>query len=144
MFGGCFDPEFAEDSTQFFRSVRSKKFIILVSETTQAEIVSAPTRFQNVLRSLPSKSIVHATVSEEIEGLAEAYISDGALTDSSYNDALHVATASVYHADLILSWNFRHLVNIDRIRQFNAVNLRKGYTIIDIRSPKELSYEEEV
>ena len=45
---------------------------------------------------------------------------------------------AIAHADLIVSWNFRHIVHFDKIRGFNAVNLQEGYPLIDIRSPKEV------
>ena len=81
--------------------------------------------------------------SDEADALAQAYVDAGALGKASLEDALHVATATVAGADLILSWNFRHLVNYDRIRRLNAVNLMNGYRPMDIRSPMEVGYEEE-
>ena len=56
-------------------------------------------------------------------------------------DALHVAAATVARADLILSWNFKHIVNYQRIRRFNGVNALEGYVAIEIRSPLELGDE---
>jgi hypothetical protein len=70
--------------------------------------------------------------------LCEAYLEAGVVTPQSSNDAHHVALATVARADVIVSWNFRHIVHLDRIRRFNAVNLRDGYPLIDIRSPKEI------
>ena len=64
----------------------------------------------------------------------------GALGPAQRADALHVATATVAHADLILSWNFRHIVNFDRIHKFNAVNLMRGYAPIEIHSPLEMEH----
>ncbi len=144
MFGGCFDREFAKDSNRFFDNVRRGSYLVLLSAIVEAEIIAAPKKVQDAVRNLPKQSTEYLSVNEEIEGLANAYLAEGVLNDASYNDALHVATASVHHADVILSWNFRHLVNVEKIRRFNAVNLRKGYKPIDIRSPKELSYEEEI
>ncbi len=62
----------------------------------------------------------------------------------SRGDAIHVAAATVAGADLVLSWNFKHIVNYDRIHKYNAVNLLNGYRQIDIRSPMELTHGEEV
>jgi len=53
-------------------------------------------------------------------------------------DALHVPLATVSGSDVLVSWNFKHLVNLGRIRLFNAVNLEMGYHSIEIRSPKEV------
>ena len=70
--------------------------------------------------------------------LRDAYLAAGVVGPSSRNDAEHVALATVARADLIVSWNFKHLVHIDKIRGFNAVNLRDGYPTLEIRSPKEV------
>jgi hypothetical protein len=75
--------------------------------------------------------------------LAVSYIEAGILGNSSMADALHVVAATVARADLILSWNFKHIVNYDRIHKYNGVNYLKGYTPIEIHSPLEMSYENE-
>jgi len=71
--------------------------------------------------------------------LAQAYIDAGILSSSRMADAIHVAAATVARADLILSWNFRHIVNYDRIRKFNGVNALNGYPPIEIYSPLEVN-----
>ena len=58
------------------------------------------------------------------------------------NDMLHIAVATVADADIVVSWNFRHIVRFDKIRQFNAVNLVAGYTVIAIRSPLEVATDD--
>jgi hypothetical protein len=70
--------------------------------------------------------------------LAETYISEGALTNKSYNDALHIALATINNADVLASWNFKHIVNINRIRLYNSINLKLGYRLIEIRTPREI------
>jgi len=75
---------------------------------------------------------------EEIMDLANNYIEENILTEKSLNDAYHIAHATVNRIDILVSWNFRHIVNLNKIRLFNAVNLKLGYPVIDIRSPKEL------
>ena len=60
------------------------------------------------------------------------------MTLKSYNDALHVALATLNNADVLASWNFKHIVNLDRINLYNSINLRLGYKIIEIRSPREI------
>lgn len=70
--------------------------------------------------------------------LAEAYINEGALTNKSYNDALHIALATINVADVLASWNFKHIVNINRIRLYNSINLKLGYHMIEIRTPREI------
>jgi len=74
--------------------------------------------------------------------LASRYISEGALTAKLYSDAQHIAIATILKVDSLVSWNFRHMVNFFRIKQYNAINLKFGYQIIDIRTPKEVIYED--
>ena len=74
----------------------------------------------------------------ESEQLRDAYLAAGVVGPAAMNDAHHVALATVARADLIVSWNFRHIVHVEKIRRFNAVNLMEGYVTIDIRSPREV------
>lgn len=80
----------------------------------------------------------------ESKNLAQAYIDERILGTSSFNDAYHIALATVNRLDVLVSWNFKHIVNFDKIKLFNSVNMRLGYPIIDIRSPLEFTeYENE-
>ena len=122
----------------FFERVRRGEFVVLVSQVTLDEMADAPTQVQQVLQQLPDESVALVTADQEATALAEAYIAAGVLDKSSISDALHVATASVAGADLILSWNFRHIVNFDRIHKYNGVNALHGYPPIEIHSPMEM------
>ncbi len=141
VFGGTGDDEFAEVSNRFFARVRGGQFVVLVSELTYYELQKAPSSVQRVLEDLPGKSVEEIPIDEEVNALAQAYIDSGVLGDARKADALHVAAASVARADLILSWNFKHIVNFDRIRRFKGVNLQNGYPAIEIYSPLELGYD---
>ena len=85
------------------------------------------------------------TVLDESEGsvaLAQAYIAAGAIPSDYEDDARHIAIATVNDINAVVSWNFRHMVNIERKRRINSVNLREGCPLIDIVSPWEISHEE--
>ena len=140
VFGGIQDDEFAADSRRFFKRVHGGEFKLLLSTVTYDELQNAPAAVRRELDALPGESMEDIRINDDMQELAEAYISAGILGRSSEFDALHVAAATVADADLILSWNFRHIVNYDRIRKFNAVNLLNGYRTLDIRSPSELAY----
>ena len=60
------------------------------------------------------------------------------VTREYYEDALHIANATIKKVDVVASWNFKYLVNLARIRKYNAVNLTEGYSIIEIRTPREI------
>ena len=77
-------------------------------------------------------------MSPESELLRDRYLAAGVVGPASVDDAHHVALATIAHADLIVSWNFKHIVHFEKIRGFNAVNLREGYQTIEIHSPKEV------
>lgn len=72
--------------------------------------------------------------------LATTYVERGILTSNYFDDALHVALASVNAVELLVSWNFRHIVHFEKIRRFNAVNQELGYRTIEIRSPREVTH----
>ena len=76
--------------------------------------------------------------------LAEQYITAGVIGAAKRVDAQHIATATVHRVDVLVSWNFKHIVNLERIRGYNSVNLRNGYPLLEIRTPQEvLSYGED-
>ena len=143
VFGGVQDEEFAEATKRFFERVCRGGFRVLVSQVTADELTDAPAGVRAVLGELPPLSIERVTVENEALELAWSYIDAGALNSAHRADAIHVASATVARADLILSWNFKHIVNLDRIRKFNAVNLMKGYAQIEIRSPLEVECGDE-
>lgn len=74
----------------------------------------------------------------EGESLADIYLREGIFTETMRNDALHVATAVVTRQDILVSWNFRHLVNRLRRARINEVNLRHGYPTLEILAPPEV------
>lgn len=138
VFGGTQDEEFAGASRRFFEQVRHGEFAIVVSQITVDELAGAPATVQGVLRELPGESLDFVPASGEAMALAQAYLDANILGSSSLADALHVATATIAGADLILSWNFRHIVNFDRIHKYNGVNALRGYQPIEIHSPMEM------
>ena len=94
-----------------------------------------------MLRAVDTEDIEVIAITEEIEELADRYIESGALGGEMRADAQHVAAATFADVDVLASWNFRHLVNLSRIRRYNEVNRRMGYPGVDIRSPLELENE---
>ncbi len=139
VFGGTEDEEFAVASRRFFQRVRRGEFVVLVSQITLDELGGAPAKVQQVLVDLPEDGVLRVPAGEEALALAQAYLDAGILGSSSIADALHVAAATVSGADVILSWNFHHIVNYERIHKYNGVNALNGYPSIEIHSPMEMS-----
>ncbi|MBI5896256.1 MAG: PIN domain-containing protein [Desulfobacterales bacterium] len=143
VFGGTQDEEFSAESQNFFNQVQAGNFSVILSEQTLRELSRSPDSVQAVWQNLPAHSVENIPVDDEISELAYAYIVAKVLGAASIGDALHVAAATVAGADLILSWNFKHIVNFNRIRGFNSVNIRMGYRAMTILSPKEVGDEDE-
>ena len=91
-----------------------------------------------IYQEIPKQHRIPVGTSDEAMALAETYINEGALTNKSYNDALHIAIATLNNSDVLASWNFKHIVNLDRIRLYNSINMRLGYRLIEIRTPREI------
>jgi len=141
VFGGVCDEEFAEASRRFFNRVEKGEFVVLLSTHTLDELAPAPEQVMDFVRRLPQHCVETIVAGVEAEALAEAYLQAGALGKASRMDALHVASATIAGADLIVSWNFKHIVCYDRIQLFIGVNILRGYRTSDIRSPWEMSNE---
>ncbi|HKJ69188.1 MAG TPA: hypothetical protein VKA68_14615 [bacterium] len=138
VFGGCFDEEFSEISTQFFQEVSAGKYSLIVSDTTLTELDEAPEFVQNVFGRLSDEDFEFVYYNEEVKNLRDAYIDAGILTQIWQNDAEHIAQASVADVDVLVSWNFKHIVNFQKIKRFQAINLLHGYRQIQIYSPWEV------
>ena len=136
--GGCLDEEFAETSRKLFSMARDGRAVLLVSDLLLQELKDAPSEVPDLLSSLPPSAAEPIETTDEARGLGTEYVEAGVVGESSARDAFHVALATVAGADMIVSWNFKHIVHHDKIRGFHAVNLRTGYPMIGIYSPLEV------
>ena len=144
VFGGCFDAEFSDDSAAFFEMVRLGVYSILICDVVLEELEDAPERVRDLVMSLPEQAVEYITVSEEIIQLRNAYLDAGILGPKWTDDMTHVAAATVARADAIVSWNFKHIVRLDKMKAYNQANLLNGYGMLTIISPKEaLTYGDE-
>jgi len=138
VFGGVFDKEFEEVTLQLFERVKLGKIICVFSDLTETELVNAPKNIREYFRSLPSESTERAEINDEILTLASKYIEEKVVGQTSFDDCIHIATATICKVDILVSWNFKHIVNVYRIRGYNSINLRMNYPTLEIRSPKEI------
>jgi len=143
VIGGCLDDEFSTWSKLLFDEFRSGVKIAVVSDLTLQELDDAPEEVREILSELPSHAVEYVFLSAEAIALADAYIAQGVVTEKHLIDTQHIAIATIERVDVLVSWNFKQIVNLDRIRKFNAVNLMQGYQILEIRSPLEVLYEKE-
>ena len=138
VIGGCYDDEFKEWSNQLIDEFKSGLHIPVISELIQAEISSAPQEIQNVLRELLDCHCEILLETEESLELAQQYIASAILPKKFENDARHIAVATINNVNMLVSWNFRHIVHFEKIQQFNSVNIKEGYKTIEIYSPREV------
>lgn len=139
VLGGCFDPEFAEWSNGLIRDLQIGLFKPLLSQVTAAEVEDAPEPVQLLYAELLTLDPEMIEATENALELADAYQARNILTPKFYDDGLHIALAIIAEADVLVSWNFRHIVRFDKIRLFNAVNLEYGYKQLQIYSPREVT-----
>lgn len=137
VFGGYFDIEFEVASKLFFEEIEKGIKKPVISDLTYSEIQKAPKQVRELYNTIEDK-LTTIKVNSEIIALADAYIKAGALTKKSIEDAVHIASATIKKVDAIVSWNFKHIVNLNRIVIFNKVNIEMGYTVMEIRTPVEV------
>jgi predicted nucleic acid-binding protein len=138
VFGGCFDEEFQGASQKLFDAVLNGRVVALISDTLVGELVSAPKQVQNLLQRVIDSGCERITLSRETEQLQDAYLAAGVVTPQYADDALHVAHATLARADVIVSWNFKHLVNPSRVRAFNGVNIAQRYGQVIVMTPSDI------
>jgi hypothetical protein len=115
--------------------------MIVLSDETLRELSMAPPHVREIMDAVPASQIELVVVSDAVGQLAGHYIEEGVLPPRLLADATHVAAATFASVDFILSWNFRHLVNVHRILGYNAINEKNGHRPVMIVSPLEISDE---
>jgi len=143
VIGGCEDEEFSTVTRRLWAKFQTGEYVLVISDLTLQEVEGAPQGIRRHLENIPAGHQIQVRLSAEAQELADAYVVHGVVGPGSFVDALHVALATVSSVDVLVSWNFKHIVNLGRIRLFNAVNLEQGYGLVEIRTPKEVLYEEE-
>jgi predicted nucleic acid-binding protein len=144
VIGGVYDVEFDELTIQLFEKVKLGEIICIYSDLTIGELANAPKRVRDYFADLPNEHLEFVRMTDESLSLAKLYISEKVIDEINYDDCIHIALATITKADILVSWNFKHIVNVYRIRGYNSVNLRYGYSTLEIRSPKDIiSYEDE-
>ena len=142
VFGGCFDLEFEQWSRRLIEKFRTGQYTAVISEVSEFELKFAPDRVQQIIQDIPKTNLEIANLTEEAEELAKAYIQEKVVTPKSLADTQHIAIATVQQVDVLVSWNFKHIVNFDKIRLYNSVNLKYGYRTLEIRNPRDLTDED--
>jgi len=138
--GGFFDTEFEKETKMLFKRLENKEIIFVISELLREELKEAPENVRNLLDNYDENSLEKVMLTDEARNLADKYIADNVVGKTSLDDCRHIALATINRVDVLVSWNFRHIVNLTRIKGYNAVNLKNDYQILEIRNPKDLVY----
>lgn len=136
--GDYFDDEFKEATMKLFERLKNNEIVFVVSDLLDLELLNAPPRVRELLFNYPPDKFQRIELTEEAIQLADTYIFEKIVGKTSLEDCRHIALATINKVDVLASWNFKHIVNLDRIKGYNSVNLRLGYSMIEIRSPKDL------
>jgi predicted nucleic acid-binding protein len=138
VFGGYFDKEFEYWTKILFERIIEGRYKILYSKLTDSELANAPEKVKNLLFQIPENNIEVVEILEEAVELANKYVEEKVVGKSSMGDCIHIALATIFDADVLVSWNFKHIVNLNRIRGYNSINYRLGHKILEIRTPREI------
>ena len=142
VIAGCLDDEFSLESNQLMEAIKQEKFILLMSDIIVSELINASQSVKDILLSIPQRVIEVVKITPEVLQLRDAYINEGVVTSKSINDATDVAAATIARAAAIISWNFKHIVRLDKMKGYNQINLLNGYGILTIISPLEVTIDE--
>jgi hypothetical protein len=139
IIGGCLDQEFAVWSKGLLRDFQEGNFLLVVWTTVTAEVAATYEAVQTQYEDFLELNPEILQVTEQAIALAKAYEQRGILTPKYYTDGLHIAVATVAEVDVLVRWNFKHIVHFNKIRLFTALNLEMGYKPIQIYSPREVT-----
>ena len=142
VLGGCEDEEFRDASRRLMDAFVAGDLTLVLSDLTLRELEEAPDPVTRAVARVPEAHIELVSVSAEAEELADSYVQEDAIGAGMRADALHIALAAVARVDVVVSWNFKHIVNLKRLRAYNAVNLKRGYPLLEIRTPREVLGDE--
>ena len=144
VFGGYFKPEFELWTKILFDKIYKGDFKVILSRLTDIELIPAPERVRDLAIDLPETAIDFVDISDQALELANQYLKENVVGKTSRPDCIHIALATLHHADVLVSWNFKRIVNFHKIRGYNAVNYKFGHRILEIRTPREiLAYEDD-
>jgi hypothetical protein len=134
--GGYFDAIFEEDTRKLFEKFRNGDYLAVISTHTYAELDNgAPDNVKSNLETIFYEKI---DVTETMMNLTQKYMSENIVSEQYRSDALHIAIATISGVDVLVSWNLKHIVNLNKIKNFNSVNLKEGYNLLEIRTPSEV------
>lgn len=139
VLGGCFDKEFSAWSNGLIRDFRAGRLVPVLSDVTAAEVTEAPEPVRELHQEMLLLAGSVLPITPKVVELVAAYEARKILAARFGADMRHIALATIADVDALASWNFRHIVRLEKIRLFNAVNLESRYRALNILSPREVT-----
>ncbi|MCL2873695.1 MAG: PIN domain-containing protein [Defluviitaleaceae bacterium] len=132
-------PDKMSDTLALWKYIISDEYYAVISEVTARELMNAPEPKRSIIADyLNQANFKMLSVTSEVNELAQEIIRRGILTLKSFDDCMHIATAILSNCDIIVSWNFKHLVNIKTINGVREIVVSRYYKPIDIYTPTVL------
>jgi predicted nucleic acid-binding protein len=133
-----------QDTVELWEDIKAGRFEVFLSDITLEEIGRCPEKKLEIITNyLSDIDYVVISSNDEIDEVAQKIIDMGILKPKSYDDCMHIASAVVGGCDIIVSWNFKHIVNIKTINGVRAITSLQGYKSIDIVAPSSMLIERE-
>jgi len=143
VIGGYFDEEFKDATRELFKRFENNEITFVVSDLLDLELIGAPKNVRELPYKFSADKFERVELTDKAVILANTYITEKVVGKTSLEDCRHIAIATINKVDVLASWNFKHIVNLDRIKGYNSVNYRLGYPMLEIRSPKDLIHYED-
>jgi predicted nucleic acid-binding protein len=119
--GGYFDKEFQEETMRLYNWFEENDVVFVISDLLDLELLNAPEKVKNSLNMFDSKKFERINLNQESISLANEYLRNKVVGISSLEDCRHIAMATIHKVDYVVSWNFKHIVNIDKIIGYNSL-----------------------
>ena len=137
-------PEKMADTRELWEMFKVGKYDVYLSAVTLREIQNCPEpKKTQLIDYLNQVKFTALEITEDVVAVARKIIEMGILSQKSFDDCQHIGAAVVNECDCIISWNFKHIVNVKTIRGIRAITNLEGYKSIEIWNPSVLLESEE-
>jgi len=132
-------PDKMNDTLALWEETKAGEYKAVISDITTRELMNCAEPKRSIMADyLNEYDFEVLAIDKEIDDLAQEIIKRGILTVKSIDDCTHIAAAIINNCDIIVSWNFKHLVNIKTIKGVREITVSNHYKQIDIYTPSML------
>ena len=129
-------PEKMVDTQELWELLQQDEYEVIISELTFDELMRCnEEKRAEIARYMTLINYAHVPITTQQNELAQEYLRHKVLSDKNIDDLIHIACSVLNDCDYIISWNFKHFVNIRTISKVNSVNLLLGFREVKIIPP---------